>query len=140
MSNFCSKCGTELIQEAKYCSNCGNVLSKVVLDKINTLESETKTISNSEFLTIDSGTNQPPESELRESVPIIHYILVPLNIVLPWSIVSWIGIPLTLYAKNRLGKLIDSEKYKKHFIWTNISLGIFIFYLSISIIRAIVLN
>jgi hypothetical protein len=74
--------------------------------------------------------------------PIIyHYFLIPLNVVLPWSIVSWVGIPLSIFARNRLNELKVNEVDfpKAHVLWTNISLGVFAFYLVMSIARALVM-
>jgi hypothetical protein len=67
----------------------------------------------------------------------IHYVLAVINVFLPWSIVSWIGIPLSLYAKDRLALL----EYKNvnfnlsHKLYTTIALGVFILYFSLSVIR-----
>jgi hypothetical protein len=67
-----------------------------------------------------------------------HYFLIPINVILPWSIVSWIGIPLSIYARNRLIELKKNEVEfpKAHMLWTNISIGIFSLYLLLSILRA----
>lgn len=70
----------------------------------------------------------------------LHYLLVVLNVFLPWSIVSWIGIPLSLYAKDRL-TLLEWKNLPfnvNHKLYTNIALGVFIFFLSMSILRFIV--
>jgi hypothetical protein len=96
--------------------------------------------TNDNEVNLDSE-NLKSESELLIKNPfVVHYFMVPLNIFFPWSIVSWIGIPLSLYAKNRL-KNIKGNGFtvsKSHIIWTNISLGIFIFYLLASFMRAVV--
>lgn len=70
-----------------------------------------------------------------------HYFLIPVNIILPWSIVSWVGIPLSFYARKRLQQLKSSsvEFPKAHEIWTNIALGLFIVYFLLSVARAALL-
>ena len=84
-------------------------------------------------------TDDKLELENRIRLPFIHYILIPINIIFPWSIVSWIGIPLSLYAKKQINKISETNKheYKYEIIWTNISLGVFVFYLVLSILRAL---
>ena len=84
-------------------------------------------------------TDDKLELENRIRLPFIHYILLPFNIIFPWSIVSWIGIPLSLYAKNQLNKLSETNQneYKNQILWTNITLGVFVFYLLLSILRAL---
>jgi hypothetical protein len=90
---------------------------------------------------IESGDSNSTTDLLVKSPFVIHYFLVPLNVFLPWSIVSWIGIPLSLFAKNRLNSIKESgiNVSKSHLLWTNISLGIFIFYLVASFIRAAII-
>ena len=78
-------------------------------------------------------------SDIKLSVPFIHYILLPVNVFFPWSIVSWIGIPLSVYAKNQLNNLSKTNQnaYKNEVLWTNITLGVFVFYLILSVLRAL---
>jgi len=78
-------------------------------------------------------------SDIKLSVPFIHYILLPINVFFPWSIVSWIGIPLSVYAKNQLNNLSKTNQnaYKNEVLWTNITLGVFVFYLLLSVLRAL---
>lgn len=71
----------------------------------------------------------------------LQYLLAVLNIFLPWTIVSWIGIPLSLYAKDRL-LILEWKNVTfnvNHKLYTNIALGVFIFFLSMSILRFILI-
>jgi hypothetical protein len=72
-----------------------------------------------------------------EEIIWVHYLLAGLNIFLPWSIISWINVPLSLYAKDRLSILKWKQKSfnPNHNLYTNIALGIAIFYLVMSALR-----
>lgn len=69
---------------------------------------------------------------------LFHYFLIPINVFLPWSVVSWVGIALSYYARNRLLELKSSYVAfpKAHESWTNIALGVFIIYFLLSVARA----
>lgn len=123
---YCPNCGKKNDVESKFCSNCGTEI-KADNSRSSDIEDKLESINN---------------SDQSVSFLFLHYILIPINIILPWSIVSWIGIPLTLYSRNKLNSLTKNnpDKYKNHLLWTNISLGVFIFYLLASIIRAITIN
>jgi len=100
-------------------------------------------------IVISESSNELEEltgNDLRENKinlkPIIfHYFLLPINVFLPWSIVSWVGIPLAIYARNRLDELRTNEIEfpKAHVAWTNIAIGVFVFYLLISLLRSAIL-
>lgn len=107
--------------------------------QVNSIQNfKTETVKTTSSNEIDRSARNNDQSV---SVPFLHYVLIPINIIFPWSIVSWIGIPLSLYAKNQLNKLSETKRNenKNHLLWTNISLGIFIFYLFASIIRQFVI-
>jgi hypothetical protein len=131
MPNYCSNCGSRIRVDDVFCSNCGIKNESFVSQN----ETDIKKVS---IVSEDSNSN----SDLLIKTPfIVHYFLVPLNVFLPWSIISWIGIPLSLFAKSRLNVIKESGTIvsKSHILWTNISLGIFIFYLVASVIRAAII-
>lgn len=107
---------------------------------IEPLNFNNKSISHDIESVNNIRVNQVSEnSDINSSAPFIHYILLPINVFFPWSIVSWIGIPISLYAKNQLNNLnkTNQNAYKNEILWTNITLGVFVFYLLLSVLRAL---
>ena len=105
---------------------------------IEPLNFNNKSISHANESVNNIRVNQVNEnSDIKLGVPFIHYILLPINVFFPWSIVSWIGIPLSLYAKNQLRNLSKTNQnaYKNEMLLTNITIGVFIFYLLLSVLR-----
>lgn len=108
--------------------------------EIEPLNVNNKSISHTIESVNNSGVDQVNEnSNIKLSVPFIHYIFIPINVLFPGSIISWIGVPLTLNAKNQLNNLSKTNQndYKNQILWTNITLGVFVFYLLLSVLRAL---
>lgn len=115
----------------------------------NTIEKSNISVNEDRSPIVSSKTSNEVE-ELTENnlkydnmklKPIIlHYFLLPINFFLPWSIVSWVGIPLAIYARNRLEQLKTNEIEfpKAHVAWTNIAIGVFVFYLVMSLLRSLI--
>lgn len=84
--------------------------------------------------------NNLKDDNMKLKPIILHYFLLPINFFLPWSIVSWVGIPLAIYARNRLEQLKTNEIEfpKAHVAWTNIAIGVFVFYLVMSLLRSLI--
>ena len=115
---FCTKCGTENSNDAKFCKKCGNPMSvtpaepkedekKVVSEPVATPAPETASVPTP----APTPAPTPKKPIEKKSVSINTGLLVKLGIALGVALIAIIGIVVLV---TNMGKTINVNKYVVH--------------------------
>lgn len=76
---FCSKCGKDISEMAKFCPNCGCEVKKESVEPVQAAEVHTekiinseKTVENQSQTSESSGENVSQQNEIKETTPIVN--------------------------------------------------------------------